>query len=163
MTGEVSLRPAKIDDLETILGILRAAQSWLAERHINQWNRPFNASWLAPRIDSGECWIAEQAGEPVGVCRLLWEDRLFWGERDRGESAYIHSLAVRRDLAGQQIGAQILTAIANIARARNRTTLRLDCVASNHRLIAYYRAQCFTPVGDIDIADARMTLMERML
>ena len=163
MTGEVSLRPAKIDDLETILGILRAAQSWLAERHINQWNRPFNASWLAPRIDSGECWIAEQAGEPVGVCRLLWEDRLFWGERDRGESTYIHSLAVRRDRAGQQLGVHILAAVAHLARDRNRANLRLDCVASNARLIGYYRAQGFTLVEDIDIGDAQMTLMERAL
>ncbi len=163
MTGEVSLRPAKIDDLETILEILRAAQSWLAERHIDQWNRPFDAGWLAPRIDSGECWIAEQAGEPVGVCRLLWEDRLFWGERDRGESAYIHSLAVRRDRAGQQIGVHILAAVAHLARDRNRANLRLDCVASNARLIAYYRTQGFTPVEDIDIGDAQMTLMERAL
>jgi RimJ/RimL family protein N-acetyltransferase len=163
MTGDVSLRPAKIDDLETILEILQAAQSWLADRHIAQWNRPFTVDWLAPRIASGECWIAEQEGEPVGVCRLLWEDRLFWGERDQGESAYIHSFAIRRSHAGIGLGGQILTAIADLARNRSRGNLRLDCVAANHRLIAYYQSQDFAPVGDIDIGDAHMTLMERPL
>jgi GNAT superfamily N-acetyltransferase len=163
MTGEVSLRPATLDDLETMLEILRAAQSWLAERHIDQWNRPFTAAWLESRIASGECWIAEQAGEPVGVCRLLWEDRLFWGERDRGQSAYIHTLAIRRDRAGQQIGAHILTSIADLARARNRATLRLDCVAANHRLIAYYQSHAFTPIETVTVGDARLILMERAL
>jgi GNAT superfamily N-acetyltransferase len=163
MGGDVSLRLAIIDDLDLVSAILEEARAWLAGQGIDQWTRPFDAAWLTPKIEAHELFIVERNAEPAGVFRLLWEDRVFWGDRDRGESAYIHSFAIRRSHAGTGLGGQILTAIAHLARDRNRVNLRLDCVASNHRLIAYYQSHAFTPVDTVLVGGFEMTLMERAL
>jgi GNAT superfamily N-acetyltransferase len=163
MEADFSIRIASPGDLEMASVILEEARIWLAARGIDQWTGPFDAAWLASKIEAHELFIVERNAEPVGVFRLLWEDRLFWGDRERGESAYIHSLAIRRSHAGTGLGSQILAAIATLARERNRANLRLDCVASNHRLIAYYQAHAFTPIDTVTIGDFDMTLMERPL
>ena len=163
MEPDFTVRIASRDDLEKASAILEEARAWLAARGIDQWTRPFDAAWLAPKIDAHELFIVERNAEPAGVFRLLWEDRLFWGERERGESAYIHSLAIRRRHAGTGLGGQILAAIANLARECNRASLRLDCVASNHRLIAYYQSHAFAPIDTVTIGGFEMTLMERPL
>src|SRR3954471_22100275 len=100
MVAEFSIRIASQSDLETASAILEEARIWLAARGIDQWTRPFDAAWLVPKIEAHELYIVERNAEPVGVFRLLWEDRLFWGNHERGESAYIHSLAIRRIHAG---------------------------------------------------------------
>ena len=163
METDFTVRIASPGDLETASAILEEARAWLAAREIDQWTRPFDAAWLAPKIEARELFIVEQNAEPAGVFRLLWEDRLFWGDRERGESAYIHSLAIRRRHAGTGLGGQILVAIADLAHDRNRANLRLDCVASNHRLIAYYRSHAFIPIDTVPIGGFDMTLMERLL
>jgi len=163
MPAEFLLRLASLSDRKTIAAMLEEARAWLAERGIDQWNRPFDDAWISLKLDAGEFFIAERNGDAVGVVRLLDEDRPFWGDRDRGDSLYIHSLATCRDLAGQQLGAQILAEIATLARARNRSTLRLDCVAANPRLIAYYASHGFAPVDTITLGDFEMVLMERSL
>jgi hypothetical protein len=61
-------------------------------------------------------------------------------------------MAVRRRAAG--LGAVILDWTAGLARRHGRSALRLDCVASNDRLRAYYEAAGFAWRGDIVVAGA---------
>jgi hypothetical protein len=61
-------------------------------------------------------------------------------------------MAVRREAAG--LGAAILAWAADAARRHGRTALRLDCVASNDRLRAYYEAAGFVHRGDVTVAGA---------
>lgn len=61
-------------------------------------------------------------------------------------------MAVRRQSAG--LGAAILGWAAGVARERGLDALRLDCVASNDRLRAYYEAAGFIHHGDATAAGA---------
>jgi RimJ/RimL family protein N-acetyltransferase len=55
-------------------------------------------------------------------------------------------MAVRRTASG--LGKVILRWAGDVARRHGRHALRLDCVASNHRLPAYYEAAGFVHRGD---------------
>jgi RimJ/RimL family protein N-acetyltransferase len=69
-----------------------------------------------------------------------------------GSALCVHRMAVRRQAAG--LGAIILALAAAVARERDLEALRLDCVASNGRLRAYYEAAGFTHRGDATVAGA---------
>jgi len=155
--------PAVSHDRPAIADILEGARQWLAGRGIKQWAYPFGADWLDPRIAAGEFWVVRLGGEPVAVVRLLWSDPLFWGERDDGSAAYVHTLAVRRDHAGRGIGLWILAWAEEQARATGRRFLRLDCAASNPALFAYYERAGFTALGPAQVGDARVVLFEKPL
>jgi GNAT superfamily N-acetyltransferase len=107
--------------------------------------------------------VARSDGEAVAVVRLLWTDRRFWGGRDEGDAAYVHSLAVRRDLAGRGIGAAVLAWAEREAAARGRRFLRLDCLAANAGLTAYYERAGFSPIGIVRLGGEAMLLLEKPL
>ena len=69
-----------------------------------------------------------------------------------GSAAYLHRMAVRRTEAG--LGPVILAWAADIARQHDCDALRLDCVASNGRLRAYYEAAGFACRGDVAVGGA---------
>lgn len=101
---ELTVVPAVPDDRTVIVGILEGAQRWLAAKGIGQWILPFSAEWIDPEIAADEFWVVRLRGNPVAMFRLLWSDPFFWGERDDGSAAFVHTLTVRRDHAGQGIG-----------------------------------------------------------
>jgi GNAT superfamily N-acetyltransferase len=150
-------------DHQAIGAILDDAREWIAARGIAQWSRPFDDEWIAARIASGEFWVGRLAAEPVAVVRLLWADPVFWGERDDGAAAYLHTLAVRRGWHGQALGARLLDWAAGMARTTGRQTLRLDCMADNLALRRYYERAGFTPVAPSRLGDETVMLFEKVL
>lgn len=158
---QLTIVPAVSHDRPAIAAILEGARRWLADRGINQWGFPFGADWLDPKIAAGEFWVVHLDGEPVAVVRLLWSDPQFWGERDDGSAAYVHTLAVRRNLAGQGIGSWVLNWAEEQAQSAGRSVLRLDCAASNPALFAYYERAGFTALGPAQVGHAEVVLFEK--
>jgi ribosomal protein S18 acetylase RimI-like enzyme len=95
--------------------------------------------------------VARQAGEVVGVFQLLESDEEVWPGAAPEDGLYLHSLAVRRSVAGHGV-AEMLLAWARVATAaRGRLELRLDCWAGNERLRRYYAEQGFHYRGDVTV------------
>jgi ribosomal protein S18 acetylase RimI-like enzyme len=159
----LDLALAGLADVTAILALLENVRQWLAGKGIAQWTRSFTAAWIAERVSAGEFWIALHNGGPVAVVRLLWADPLFWQERDQGDAAYVHTLAVHRDYAGRGIGAWMLRWAEGRARARGRHALRLDCAADNSALLRYYERYGFTPITRQSVGPAVVLLLEKRL
>lgn len=121
--------------MDTIGDILDEAAAWLRERGVDQWPPAFPRGPIAGGVRRGEWFLATRAGRPVATCWLTEDDPIMWGERPP-DALYLHRLAVRREAAG---AGRLLLAWAEAAvLARGRRLLRLDCVAANHALCAYY-------------------------
>ena len=159
----LAIELAGATDVAEIAVVLEDARRWLDGRSIAQWQRGFTSEWIAERVAAGEFWIARRAGEPVAVARLLWADPLFWQEREQGDAAYVHTLAVRHDCAAHGVGAQILRWVEEYARVRGRRVLRLDCGAQNLALIDYYQRQGFTPVAKQSVGPTTVMLLEKAI
>jgi hypothetical protein len=133
-----------------VLAVLDEAAAWLQGRGVGQWPPRFEQSWVEGAVERGETWLAI-AGERVsGTVTLDVSDPVWDGVP--GAALYIHRMAVRRSAAG--LGAVILGWAAGVARRQGRTALRLDCVASNGRLRAYYEKAGFAHCGDVTVAGA---------
>jgi GNAT superfamily N-acetyltransferase len=146
----IEFQPATPDQAADVLSLLDEAAAWLRARGISQWPERFEPVWVRGAISRGETWLVRVDGTVSGTVTLDWSDRV-WADVG-GDAAYLHRMAVRRTAAG--LGAVILGWAEGVAREHGRPALRLDCVASNTRLRAYYEAAGFVHRGDVTVAGA---------
>ena len=139
------------------------ATAWQKARGLEGWTSPFDDDWMLPRIDRGELYLVDMDGEPVSALRILYEDRAFWGEREVGDSIYLHTFAVRRSKAGLGIGNAVIEMVVSMGRKRGLAKVRLDCFLANTRLISFYERNGFNSVGTTMLKGKTLNLMERVI
>jgi len=144
----VKLRPARPDEIDVVLDVLDEAAAWLQTRGIEQWPARFERDWVMPAIERGETWLAEIDGQIVASLVVQWDDALCWAGYP-SDAGYLHRLAVRRH--GDGLGGRLLRWAERRAAAAGKTCLRLDCVASNESLRAYYERAGYEHVGDVTV------------
>jgi hypothetical protein len=147
---DIRFRAARPDQLAEVLAVLDEVAAWLHERGIAQWPAHFEPSWVMEAISRGETWLVEADGAIGATVTVNWSDSV-WADV-AGSAAYLHRMAVRRTEAG--LGPVILAWAADIARQHDCDALRLDCVASNGQLRAYYAAAGFACRGDVAVGGA---------
>ena len=104
---------------------------------------------IARHIDESTFYLGELRGESVATIRIVYEDIELWGDAGGtiGTAGYVHSLAVVRSLTGSHIGKKLLCSAERSIAESGAHCLRLDCVAENPKLCAYYRNLKFTDRG----------------
>jgi hypothetical protein len=140
--------PGQVDE---VLTVLDEAAAWLRGRGVEQWPCRFERSWVEGAVRRGETWLALAGGTVSGTVTLDQGDSV-WDDLPGAAALYVHRMAARRSAPG--LGAVILGWAAGTARQQGREALRLDCVASNGRLRAYYEAAGFIHRGDVTVAGA---------
>jgi GNAT superfamily N-acetyltransferase len=148
MVTKIDLRTARADEIDVVLDVLADAAAWLRARGIDQWPDRFERGWVMPAIEQGETWLAERGGDVVGTLVVQWEDPMFWAGYPN-DAGYLHRLAVRR--RGTGLGAELLGWAERHAAEAGKLFLRLDCVAWNEPLRAYYERVGYEHVGEVSI------------
>lgn len=151
--SDLTIRPARADELSTVEGLLIDASEWLASRGIDQWQYPPHRDRIIRAIERGECYLAFRDGAAVGTIQVDdYADPEFWTADDQPESAlYIHRMAVCRSAGGQDLGSEMLAWAARLATDAGKPLLRLDAWKSNPGLHCYYEGQGFRLVRTVDL------------
>ena len=103
------IRQATRQDTEKVAEILCEVVRWLEQSGIAMWRRDeLVPSRTAADVDAGLFFIAECDSEAGGVVKFQLEDEQFSPDMLRGESAFVHRLAVRRRFAGRGISSALL-------------------------------------------------------
>lgn len=144
---EVELRVATVAETTQVLGVLDDAAARLRARAIRQWPQAFQPSWVLPDIEAGRTWLAWRGHVPIATVTIGWSDPL-WPDDDL--AGYVHRLA--RTGAAPGVGEWLLEWADEQVCARDRRCLRLDCVASNAALRAYYTSRGFRHHGDATVS-----------
>ncbi|MFC9278332.1 GNAT family N-acetyltransferase [Streptomyces collinus] len=142
------LRPAAEGDLAALVRLRDGAARWMLGRGvIGQW-RPgeLGEEHFRRVMAHGEVWLAESGGCVVGAWELWWEDEDAWGPRPP-VAGYVHRLMVDRGVAAPGTGRLLLRAAEDRVAAVGRSYARLDCLAGNARLNAYYMKAGYRVVG----------------
>ena len=161
----LTVEAAGAGDAVAILDLRHAIEDWLAEHQIRQWERgEVQLADVSGQIAAGQ-WhlVRDDRVRVVAALRILDSDP-FWGAAPAA-AVYVHGLMVHRAAAGEGVGARLLDWAGEQGRDRGAAVLRLDCVESNTRLRAYYRARGFVEVGRHDPPHpwSAVTLFERAL
>jgi hypothetical protein len=173
--GALMITRAALDDIPKVIDIQAEAAAWLRSRGIEQWHidharttaylqaamagypaaRAVYLAWSAGPAKGGPAdgepavsHATEAMSEPVATLALQAEDTRIWGEQP-GDALYLHGCAVCRVAGGQGVGLALLRWAEGGAAAAGRTYLRLDCMAQNPELRAYYVRAGYAHRGDV--------------
>jgi GNAT superfamily N-acetyltransferase len=149
----LAIREATLSDLDTVTHVLAEASDWLASRGLDQWQYPPRRDRVNESIQAGECFVAEIDGKVVATITVDGHaDSEFWQADDVPESAlYVHRLAVRRDVAGRELGTTMLAWACDRAYQAGKAWLRLDAWRSNAGLLDYYQSRGWDYVRTIEL------------
>lgn len=152
-------------DLNAILIMLKNASITLHQKGIDQWGywqKPpqEKINWLKQGIASNEFFFVHVNQLHIGMFRLLFEDELYWGKQVE-TAGYIHSLVIKPNFKGNQFGSEIIKIIEQQLIDKNIKRMRLDCVAYNKGLCAYYEELGFKKVGEVQMPHSLNNLYEK--
>ena len=164
MTGafdRLEVREARTEDLDAVLSILEDVARWMVRQRIEGWTPDsFSRKRIAEIIGCGEMYLALLAGQAVGTFALQWSDEETWG-RVPDNAGYVHGLAVRRNFADRGLGRELLRRAEDRVSRAGRNYLRLDCVAENEALNAYYQRAGFGYSGRVTVRGLEVSLYEK--
>jgi len=144
----INIRPATPDDVDVVLELLADAAAWTASIGFPNWPARFPRRLVTRGITAGKLYVGEEDGAIVATIALIWSDPMFWGVR-ADDAGYVHRLVVRRDRAGDGLGAEMIEWAARQVTVAGREWLRLDASADNVPLCSYYERLGFEYRGDV--------------
>lgn len=146
--------PAAADDAAAIVTLRDTLAEGLLAQGIRQWHPgEVDVDDVRDQIARGEWYVVRDAGI-IGTLRLIWSDQRIWADLvgpDDNHAGYVHGLMVDPDQRGTGLGQSLLAWAEDQMRAHGRRVARVDCVASNERLRAHYRALGYTERGVRDV------------
>jgi len=141
---EIAVRHARPFEAALVAEILTEAALWLEEQQMPMWlQNELATSNISPDVESGYYFLGWAGVTALGTMRLTPTDSMFWPDAKIGEALYLHRLTVRRSAAGGNVSTALLRWALNHAASRGARYLRLDCVASRHRLRLFYERHGF--------------------
>ncbi|HEY7982882.1 MAG TPA: GNAT family N-acetyltransferase [Ktedonobacterales bacterium] len=153
-TGGATARPLRVapadaSHLAIVVALDEESAAWLRARGIDPGEPPRPlADIYRERLASGEIYISWLGDVPVGMLTLQRTDPRVWPEAP-ADALYVHGLMASRRHMGQGIGVRLLEWAAEQVVAAGRAYLRLDCLANNPALRAYYERAGFSYRGTI--------------
>src|SRR5262245_17362754 len=144
---------AQSDDLTRYLDLLEGIADWLESRGIRQWPRGsfrLSAGYYAQSIAQQEVQLAFIGDELVGTLRILLREPIVWPEIVEEDAIYVYNLAIKRGRAELGLGGRLLDWACLRAASLGRRYVRLDCLADNDFLRAYYMRAGFGDRGAIE-------------
>ncbi|MCX5317677.1 GNAT family N-acetyltransferase [Streptomyces sp. NBC_00154] len=146
--NDLRFRLAADTDLDAVVRLRDDAARWmLAQGVTGQWQPgELGGDHFRKIMDSGEVWLAEAAERVVGAWELWWEDEDAWGPQPP-TAGYVHRLMVDHSSVPSGTGRQLLRVAERRVAEAGRELVRLDCLAGNARLNAYYLSAGYQVVG----------------
>jgi ribosomal protein S18 acetylase RimI-like enzyme len=132
---------AELRDCEEIASLILELSAWLHSQGILQWANPTPQPEIERDIRAGKVFIWRGEGGTLATITLVENIDPMW-ENPHG-AAYIHRLAVPRELKGLGLGKKLVAWAESEALRRGISCLRLDCAADNQTLREYYQSLGF--------------------
>ncbi|MGC6770494.1 GNAT family N-acetyltransferase [Enterococcus sp. LJL51] len=154
----MNIRKAGLQDTKTVMEMLKEAAVWLKSKGSSQWSDVLAGTDkhnLTEAVERGDVYLFNQNDEVVGMAAVWnlptkWDCEL-WSNIGLSQDAYyIHRLIVHPNYRGKAYGSQMLKVIK--AHFQNTAAeLRLDCIASNDKLVRFYQEQGFRNAGTVQL------------
>ncbi|MCZ6854821.1 MAG: GNAT family N-acetyltransferase [Gammaproteobacteria bacterium] len=170
---DVEVRAASAEEFWQYVRWLEKTASWMEGRDIEQWTADSIAAQktlLEKAWRRGELVITLEDGIPIAGALVsrspsieveqLWSDV---PTPDSRTQAYMQKMVIDPDRRGAGLGASVLDALEDYARALNCSGVRLDCVARNQFLPRFYQDAGYFPRGERELLGTAVIRMDKDL
>jgi GNAT superfamily N-acetyltransferase len=82
------------------------------------------------------------------IFSVVYDDGLLWGEREKGDSIYLHRIVVNPEFKGHRLFGTVLDWSIHHAESRDLKFIRMDTWADNENIIKYYESFGFVFKGN---------------
>ncbi|MBM7563448.1 GNAT family N-acetyltransferase [Paenibacillus sacheonensis] len=152
--ARISVIQAKPADTAAVMELLVGAARWLQSQGSTQWSALLSGDDhhdVTGHIEKGELFLFKDGEKLAGIVLLMqvpgdWDHNL-WGPDGHESVVYLHRLAINRDYAGRGLGADMVRWAETGVSFPGKTVMRLDCIASNPKLNAFYSGIGYTFKG----------------
>ena len=144
MSDKIKIKQARDEDIPVIENILLDTVGWLNETGRPMWGAE-EIKWgaLSKKYPAGSFYIAYFNGVPAGCMAIIDHDPFFWPDIKRGESLFIHKLAVTKSARKTGVADALIDFFKDRGAARGVKTIRLDTHALRPKLRLFYERHGF--------------------
>ena len=146
MSG-ITIKQAWEADIPAVESVLLDAVNWLNEMGQPLWNAE-DVTWEALRkhYQINDFFIAYSDFVPSGCMAIIDYDPFFWPGIKKGESLFIHKLAVTKAARKSGVADALMETFKKQGAERGVKTLRLDTHALRPKLRAFYERHGFSHI-----------------
>ncbi|GGG69654.1 GNAT family N-acetyltransferase [Paenibacillus radicis (ex Gao et al. 2016)] len=154
--GNYTVSVAKKEEADEIMSLLIDTAKWLQSKGSDQWSgllKGYDSHDTVGSIEKEEVFVCKHNNEIVGVVILKrqpseWDLEL-WGSKAYAddEAIYLHRLTISRKRANSGLGSALLNWCDSAISFRDKKVVRLDCIASNPKLFAFYESNGYEYMG----------------
>jgi ribosomal protein S18 acetylase RimI-like enzyme len=148
------LKQATTEQAPIAMDLLKETAAWLRDQGSTQWSDVLNGEdkhGITQAVINGDVYFYYGENEQIVGMAAAWSkasawDQYLWKNVEVQENVrYIHRVIIRPPFRGLEYGKQLLDALKAEFKGKV-TALRLDCLSSNRKLIAFYKRNEFEHV-----------------
>lgn len=148
-----TIRPANMEDLESVVVIIRNATRHMNDPGIFQWDDIYpNRSILQTDIEKQHMYVIENKGALAGLITLNEEespeyDDVTWAYQ--GRVLVVHRLTIAPEHQGKKLALRLMDFAEEKATRKGYDTIRLDAFTQNPAAIALYERHGYRKAGTV--------------
>lgn len=147
-------------DLPRIMEIITAAQLYMKESGIDQWQDGYpNEESITSDIESGESYVLEEDGRVIATLYLSFDgesdyDTIYEGQWISDEKyAVVHRVAVDNNLKGNGIAGKLFDYVEEICLEKGIYDIKIDTHRDNKSMQRFLEKKGFEKCGIIYLED----------
>ncbi len=141
---------SSIEDIETIFDLYDDAINYQKKVFNKQWEG-FERNLIEIEIAENRQWKIVIDSEIACIFAITYNDVLFWKEKDKQPSIYIHRIVTNSKFRGMASVPVIIDWAKQFCIENHKEFVRLDTWGDNQKLIEYYVRCGFNHVETIDL------------
>jgi|688.fasta_scaffold299550_2 RimJ/RimL family protein N-acetyltransferase len=146
----MKIENANKNDIKKIFELYEMATAYQKTVSDKQWEG-FELTLIENEIEEKRLWKICNENHFICVFSINFNDKLFWGEKDKQPSIYIHRISLNSNFRGQSIMTKIIDWAVNYGNENEKQFIRIDTWGGNAKLIDYYKKCGFQHIDTIDL------------
>jgi predicted acetyltransferase len=139
-----------MEDIDTIFDLYDDAIDYQKKVFHKQWEG-FERSLIETEISEKRQWKIVMNDEVACIFALTFSDVLFWKEKDKQPSIYIHRIVTNPKFRGAAFVRLIIEWAKGYCAVNNKQFIRMDTWGDNPKLIDYYVKCGFNYLETVDL------------